>query len=292
MNSTKINPPIAQREFSVAILLPTRGRTVSLTRSVMSLINRAHNKDKIEFVFAFDNDDEVGIKHWATLQPLLDERGIIYTVLNFEPMGYENLHQYYNKMCEHVDAHWLVIWNDDAVMESQNWDREIARHTGEFKLLAFHAHREHPYSIFPITPIEWVEVMGYLSGHSMSDAWISQIAYMVDIFERIPVWVTHDRNDLTGNNCDETYKNRKLLEGNPSNPSDFHHRDMLATRYQDAAKLSNWLSSKGVDQAWFRAVVAGQQDPWAKLKANDINDQMKVWEPGMRREIPYKKNNV
>ena len=269
-----------KREFSIAILLPTRGRTALLTRSVISLVNRAHNLSSIEFILGFDNDDTVGLTHWEkSLQPLLDERNVAYTMIKFDRLGYHNLHKYCNTMCKHADADWTVIWNDDAVMESQNWDREITKHTGEFKLLAFHTHRDHPYSIFPITPIEWHETLGYLSGHSLSDAWLSQLAYMIDIFERIPVWVTHDRCDLSGNNHDSTYKERTILEGNPLDPRDFHYADTMLARYNDTAKLSNWLGEQGNDQSWFQKVVAGDQDPWQKLKANDPNDQMKCWAP-------------
>ena len=280
-----------KREFSIAVMLPTRGRTFALTRSIMSLVNRAHDLANIEFIIGFDNDDTVGFDHWEkSLQPLLDERNVVYTVMKFDRLGYHNLHVYYNTMCKQVDADWTVIWNDDAVMESQNWDKEIVKHTGEFKLLSFHAHKDHPYSIFPITPIEWYDALGYLSGHSLSDAWLSQMAYMINIFERIPVWVTHDRGDLTGNNLDSTFNERILLEGKPESPGDFHHKDMLNNRYNATIKLSNWLGAQGNDQTWAKEVFEGSRDPWVQLKANDPNGQMKVWHPGTFKEVNYKKN--
>lgn len=280
-----------KRDFSIAVMLPTRGRTVTLTRSMMSLVNRAYDLSNIEFVVGFDNDDTVGFGHWQTsLQPLLDERNVVYTVMKFDRLGYHNLHVYYNTMCKQVDADWAIIWNDDAVMESQNWDKEIVKHTGEFKLLAFHAHNDHPYSIFPIVPIEWYDALGYLSGHSLSDAWLSQMAYMINIFERIPVWVTHDRGDLTGNNVDSTFKERTLLEGKPESPGDFHHKDILTNRYDATIKLSNWLGEQGNDQFWVREVFDGIRDPWIQLKDNDPNGQMKVWHPGTSNEVSYKKN--
>lgn len=262
-------------EYDIAVLLPTRGRTVALTRSVMSLVNRVRDISKIQFLLGFDDDDEVGIKHWEeNLQPLLDDRGVHYTVLSFEPLGYIRLNEYVSELARNSDAAWFMFWNDDAVMQSQNWDEEIMKHQGQFKCLAVHTHREHPYSIFPIIPREWLDVFGYLSPHQINDAWISQVSYMLDILERIPVWVEHDRFDLTGNNHDETFLNRPMLENQPDNPEDFHSDKWHNKRLQDTEKLAQYLRDKGVDTTFWENVKAQKQNPWVKLEANDINRQM------------------
>jgi hypothetical protein len=262
-------------EYDIAVLLPTRGRTVALTRSVMSLVNRVRDVSKIQFLLAFDDDDEVGIKHWEeNLQPLLDDRGVDYTALVFEPLGYIRLNEYVSELARNSDAAWFMFWNDDAVMQSQNWDEEIMKYQGQFKCLAVHTHREHPYAIFPIIPREWLDVFGYLSPHQINDAWISQVSYMLDILERIPVWVEHDRFDLTGNNGDETFRNRPMLENQPNNPEDFHSNKWHAKRLQDTEKLAQYLKDRGVDMTFWVNVKLGKQDPWVKLEANDINKQM------------------
>ena len=51
-------------KYSIAILLPTRGRTGALSRSVMSLINRALKVDQIQILLGFDEDDTEGIEHF------------------------------------------------------------------------------------------------------------------------------------------------------------------------------------------------------------------------------------
>ena len=262
-------------EYDIAVLLPTRGRTVALTRSVMSLVNRVRDVSKIQFLLAFDDDDEVGVKHWEeNLQPLLDDRGIHYTAMSFEPMGYIRLNEYVSELARNSNAAWFMFWNDDAVMQSQNWDEEIMKYQGQFKCLAVHTHREHPYAIFPIIPRDWLDVLGYLSPHQISDAWISQVSYMLDILERIPVWVEHDRFDLTGNNNDETFRNRPMLENQPDNPEDFHSNKWHNKRLQDTEKLAQYLKDREVDISFWENVKLGTQDPWVKLEENDINKQM------------------
>jgi len=263
-------------EFNIAILLPTRGRAEMLERSVQSLISLAKDPDQIQLMLAFDNDDEVGTKHFEqVVQPWLDDNQVNYTAMSFEPLGYIRLNEYVNELARNSDARWLVFWNDDAVMKTQDWDAEIMKWDGQFKLLAFRTHNLHPYSIFPIVPRKWLDLLGYLSPHQISDAWLSQQAYMLDIMERIPVEVLHDRHDLTGNNKDETFLNRPMLEGNPMDPDDFHSIHQTDIRQKDCAKIANYLQKEhNLDMTFFANIFTGTQDPWEKLKLNDVNKQM------------------
>jgi hypothetical protein len=264
-----------QHRYNIAVLLPTRGRTTALSRSVISLVNRAHQLNSIQFLFGFDDDDTVGLEHWRTeLEPWLRSKGAHYRALSFEPIGYIRLNEYVTELAKSSDAGWLMFWNDDAIMESLHWDQEILRHHDEFRVLAVHTHREHPYSIFPIVPRAWLNLFGYMSPHQLSDAWISQVAYMIDIWKRIEVWVTHDRYDLTGNNHDDTFLNRPQLENRPDDPEDFHSNKWHARRINDAEKLAAFLREQGQDMTWWDNVKANRQDPWEKLTANDVNRQM------------------
>jgi len=144
--------------------------------------------------------------------------------------------------------------------------------------LSVHTHNDHPYSIFPIVPREWLDLLGYLSPHSLSDAWLSQQAYLLDNYERIPVWVTHDRFDLTGNNKDDTFENRIMFEGNPSDPRDFHHMSWHIRRMQDTDTIAEYMKSKGIP-TWWDDVKSGKvTDPWCKLQENDPNGQCKQFQ--------------
>jgi len=263
-------------EFDIAVLLATRGRTTSLDRSIRSLVELATDISRVQLMFAFDNDDDVGFTFFVDhLQPWLDSHNVTYTAMKFERMGYVNLHKYNNAMAKQTDSRWLVIWNDDAVMQSAGWDDVIMSHEGEFKLLSFCTHNMHPYSIFPIVPRKWYKLLGYISPHPTQDGWVSQQAYMLDIYLRIPVDVLHDRFDLTGNNNDDIFNNRPMLEGNPMNPLDFHSLNQTSIRQQDCAKISEYLEKQcGLDMKFFKDIFTGKQDPWEKLKANDVNRQM------------------
>lgn len=262
-------------KYDIAMLLATRGRTDSLGRSIRSLVELASDISRVQLMFAFDRDDSVGLEYFAVdLKPWLDQRNVAYTAMKFDRMGYIGLHKYNNAMAASSDAKWLCIWNDDAVMETQDWDKTIMSYDGQFRLLSYKTHNLHPYSIFPIVPRKWYDLLGYISPHPTQDGWVSQQAYMLDIYERIDVNVLHDRYDLTGNNLDETYQNRPMLEGKPDDPRDFHSTQMLDLRHRDAAKLATYLRSIGESTEFFENVFKGTQDPWEKLAKNDINRLM------------------
>jgi hypothetical protein len=262
--------------YKISILLPTRGRTETLHRSIASLIDNAENLSTLELRLGFDEDDTATIDYFqSVLQPWLDTTALDYTAMVFKPMGYGRLNDYVNGLADNTDSDWFFFWNDDAVMQTKNWDSVINSYTGQFKLLSVHTHNDHPYSIFPIVPRAWYETLGHLSQHQMNDAWITQIAYKLDVYERIAVWVEHDRNDLTGNNGDQTYKNRIMFEGNPNDPRDFHHPGVIQRRMAETERIAQYMKRRGVDTAFWEQVKAGTQDPWQKLKENDPNKQMK-----------------
>jgi hypothetical protein len=265
---------MSKRKYSIAVMLATHKRTDALSRSVFSLLDRTRNLDRIQIIFGIDDNDDIGTNHFIdVIQPELDLRGVDYTALSFEPMGYLGLNQYYNKMAEEADADWLMVWCDDAIMETQDWDERVAECTGEFKLLKAHAHNEHPYAVFPIIPAEWREVTGYFARHQMLDAEVSQMAYMLDIMKIIEITITHDRADLTGNNKDETNEKKVMLEGNPNNPLDFHYPKLRDQRLVDTEKISQYMKSQRFDINWWEGVKAGKNNPFELMAANDPNGQ-------------------
>ena len=89
---------------------------------------------------------------------------------------------------------------------------------------------------------------------------------MLDIFERIDVEFVHDRADITGNNDDETFKNRKYMEGNPNDPEDFGHPQKQQARVNSAHKIAWFLEKTGEgDLTWWKNVMEGKQDPFEKM---------------------------
>lgn len=257
----------------ISILLPTRGRTNILLKSIKTLVEKASDPSRLELLLGIDEDDTETKEFLQTeVAEYLKEHQVECRASVFKPLGYTKLHNYVNVLASTARGDWLFFWNDDGLMNSEGWDDAIEAHNGEFKLLApTDNHDGHPYAIFPIVPIDWFILMEHLSQNAQNDTWLSHIAYMLDIFERIEgVNFTHDRADLTGNNNDETFQNRKYMEGNPSDPEDFGHPDMQQARVRTAHKIAWFLEKIGQKSEWWERVKRGEQDPFEKMKANTL----------------------
>ena len=71
---------------------------------------------------------------------------------------------------------------------------------------------------------------------------------------------------------------QELLEGNLNDPEDFHHIGYAQARMHDCDAIAAHLKSQGKDTSFWENVKKGKQDPWEKLKKNDINKQMVQYE--------------
>ena len=270
----------------ISVLLPTRGRAELSFNSLKTLWDTVSDKTDIEYLIALDDDDQASIDYYeSTAIPYMEKNEIEYQVHVVPRWGYAQLNTYINYLGQQASGRWIMFWNDDAIMESKDWDQEIEKHTGKFRVLRMPDQSEHPYSIFPIVPHEWKVLLGDLSPQQMTDAWVSQIAYLCNIMVNIPVKVTHDRFDLTGNNNDETYNNRPQFEGNPSDPRDLNSPEMTNRRYQDAARIMWYLKTIDDYNDHFEKAITGKEDPWKHLKANDPNKQTSRLTPGTNKKI-------
>ncbi len=263
-------------DIAISVMLPTRGRPASLERSLKTLLDRTADITGIEVLLAVDRDDQPTIDHCLNvLKPWLESVNCSYKFLQFDRLGYGRLHQYLNELSTHACGRWLFFYNDDAAMETAEWDQIVLDNGNEFYLLRAETNHKHPYAIFPILPREWVEITGYFSQHQLNDAWVSQIGWMLDIVKTIPVVITHERFDLTGENKDSTYEQRQIFEGNPEDPKDFNHTSMRKIRYDDAIKIAEHLKQKyNRDMSWFENAQAGKHDVWERMLALDKNGLM------------------
>ena len=258
----------------ISILLPTRGRTELLRKSLNTLVSKASNPERLEILFGVDEDDQ-GVIDFIKEEIAEDLKkvGIEARASIFKPLGYENLHIYVNTLAGAASGDWMFFWNDDCLMVSDGWDEVIDQYNGQFKLLGpKDNHNGHPYAILPIVPRDWFILMGHLSQNTQNDAWLSHIAYMLDIFERVDFEFIHDRADITGNNDDETFQNRKYMEGNPNDPKDFGHTDMQNARVNSAHKIAWFLDKMGTPSEFWENVKEGKQDPFEKM----------IWEEGVK----------
>ena len=261
---------VADPEYDITVMLPTRGRGALSEKSLYTLIDTAKDNTRIEYLIALDEDDTDTIEYYKdTVIPRFQKDKLNFNVFVLKPMGYSRLNEYVNYLGSKSNGRWMMFWNDDAVMKSKNWDQGIMKYDGQFRVLRMKDNHKHPYAIFPIVPRAWYHVLGTLSTHQMSDAQISQIAYMCDIMVNIDVECFHDRFDLTGNNDDETFKNRPQLEGNPSNPADLNSPQTMASRHHQCVRVMWYLKMIDDYNDHYKMGITKKINIWDKLEEND-----------------------
>ena len=225
----------------ISILLPTRKRTEAVVKSIGSLLANAKDTSRIEILVAYDNDDEESRKFFAeTWFPYIGQCSATSKVFETERFGYLRLYKYVNFLAEQASGDWIMFWNDDALMLTENWDDEIVKHDGWFGLLRMPCvTMNHPFALFPIIPREWIDVFGRVSPVNHSDWWIYNVTAPAGRLLNLPVEVYHDRADVTGNNNDETFREQSYAADgrDPTNPEDYSHPDRIAELEQWIQKL-------------------------------------------------------
>jgi hypothetical protein len=121
-----------------------------------------------------------------------------------------------------------MFWNDDAVMLTNAWDREVLKYPDYFGCLRMQCiNHQHPFALFPIIPQGWVKLFKEISPVVHSDWWIYNVTAPLTRMLNIRVDVYHNRADITGGNNDETYRETSYsADGkDPTNPVDYAHPD-------------------------------------------------------------------
>jgi GT2 family glycosyltransferase len=101
-----------------AVLIPSRARPTRLHRTLTSIFETVSNKDNIEILLRFDDDDQ------ETLSELDKFKSYPNTKITIGPRknGWNSVNEFYSEMANETTAPWISIMNDDAVFEGKDWD--------------------------------------------------------------------------------------------------------------------------------------------------------------------------
>ena len=90
------------------------------------MVQNAKDPTRIEIVFGIDEDDVDSARFVNSVFKHVRKK-----IISFKPIGYVNLHKYINTLAAAGQGKWLFIWNDDALMRTENWDEIILTHGDE-----------------------------------------------------------------------------------------------------------------------------------------------------------------
>jgi len=230
----------------VSILFPTRNRYEMFVSSTKSLIDQCYSLNNIEILLAVDNDD---IETTTKIAEFIKDKDYI-KMFFYERKRYRGLHLYINDLCQKAVGDSLMLWNDDAIMKSKNWDLEISKLHENFIVISPKVENMEEYwkntgVLFPIIPKKWIEITNIWSPTPGLDSWIDVLSKRLSILVNVDsVIVSHDRYELTGNNNDETYIEGRVDKTTPSLQPGYEvwsYPELLEEHYN---KLLDYLNKK------------------------------------------------
>lgn len=169
----------------VSVLIPSRGKPEKLREAVNALLAKAANKDGIEILVRVDSDDD--LKRYTAMPNVRYMGG--------ERHGYAGLHKYYNELAAHAQGEWLLLWNDDAVMETQDWDVRIAAAPRKMSVLNLKGE----VNSFPAIHRHLYQLLGHIAQQSHVDTWMQQVSREAGCEVNVPLRIAHgSREDMGG----------------------------------------------------------------------------------------------
>jgi beta-1,4-mannosyl-glycoprotein beta-1,4-N-acetylglucosaminyltransferase len=213
----------------ISVLIPTRGRPQALLKSIASLLENAADPSSIEILLGIDVDDIESIEALPHVQA--DTSAVV-----IPRRGHHRLHEYFNRLAGIATGDWTLAWSDDALMQTKNWDDLIAALP---PCIGWPEHN-HPANwdniAFPIVPRLWIELVGHYSLDWAVDGWWQYVGRYSDTIKPVPIYILHDRADLTGNNDDTTFAERTIH-------STAFWSDAIQTQIRDdAEQIRDWLT--------------------------------------------------
>lgn len=226
----------------MSVLIPSRGRPGKLTESVNSCFDRASDKSLIEVLIRIDEDD---FDTWETCERLTREnQGRVKFRVGLRGRGYLDLHAWMNELAHQASGDWLLMFNDDARILTQEWDQVIMGLEQRFPyndvcLIDLNMVGCEGYLAFIAIRRELFKHLGYVGPTTLYDTWLGSMADFLSVVINIPVDVEHIKDD------DPT-----KTEGNELNGlahSEVRSLKMVRKRLDDLGKLLARLKGDCVD---------------------------------------------
>lgn len=222
----------------VSVILPTRGRFEMFKKSIVSLISHSSDVKNFEVLVALDNDD---IDSNTKIVDFISDKTNI-KIFYYDRQYYSGLNNYYNDLSLKSSGTSILLWNDDAIMESFNWDIIILDNHKDFCVLSPKVSNMEDYwltkgVLFPVIPKKWVDLTGEWSYLQACDSWIDILSKRLGLLKNVgSISIKHNRHDLTNENLDNTYmEGRKHVGVSKDNWS-----VVIDEHYE---KLNNYLKS-------------------------------------------------
>lgn len=206
----------------ISVLMPSRKRLEMAREAINSLGN------KCEVLVCIDPDDDI-----EGYEELKSKRVRLFVAP--EQWGYANLHEYYNLLASKSKGDFLMLGNDDMLMETPDWTDKLAEFDPTHPLVI------NPWNpqdnLFPIITRAWYEATGHFALNTHADSWVQQVADIDGRSVYVPgIKIKHYGEELN----DPTHTAVREVVRQTSEA----YRRMGEQRLEDARKISDYIKER------------------------------------------------
>ena len=186
------------KKGSVSVIVPSRGRPEHLVSSISSLVQLSDRPELLEILVGLDLDDSDSKGLAESLQ--FEFSGINVRCEYFTRLGYDRLEEYWNELGLRSSGDWVLMWNDDAVMESHSWDTYLRKSSASSVMVVFpRVANEKLQTLFPVVSRSWLALFGRIAAWNHADSYIWRLVGPFGLWKRESrIVIRHNRlPDLT-----------------------------------------------------------------------------------------------
>jgi hypothetical protein len=224
---------------AISVILPSRGRGNQFRDVCARLFDTAANANEIEVICRIDDNDPSIPDYLHSFRSF--PAGRMALIVGPQLEGYASNAIFIEEAYRLSTGALVIQFNDDAWMETKNWDEEyLRRNLGQVCVMSAHVEpANHTRFSFPCVNRETLELTGRfcLDGNPSVDRCWESFAEAMNCEIRVPVQIRHDQIRHTLQ-CDDTARASKGfyrdLEANWGERSAVHR--MIGQRYADQVK--------------------------------------------------------
>lgn len=228
----------------ISIQIPTRNRSHHMINVINNLIDKVSDIKNIEILLRMDDDDMSSVE---ILKNTFSEHigNLIKILIGNRGGGYYDLPKFHYELSEISTGEWLFLYNDDVIMDTQNFDLYIIEHHNKKIILQSIGENNGSHNgiiggnwFFPIIHRDIIKNLGhYTIDTPYADGWIRVIGEKLNLHKIIPINLQHlseIREFMDDVNIEKTHiNNTSGLNFNWS----YHINDPNGLIYKDVEKL-------------------------------------------------------
>lgn len=236
-----------------SVLIPSRQNPQNLIATIESYKNLSSNDNELEFLVAFDDDDE---SRFIVEERYSSEKNVLFYEFPRIDYGYWKHHEYHNYMAGKSTGDILCLTSDKSVMITERWDKTLEPFFKKFIVTSPLIHWiEGDGSktirgglLLPIISKKYYDVLGKVSTDCQVDSSIGWTVGQIPKFGPNGIDMTNKILKYIPNVICE-HDRRKAPGISKEGESTFYSEEAELRRYESGRKLYFWLNE---NEDWWK----------------------------------------